>query len=254
MGFYSTTLEPKTAPRKTPSCASKTASREFFSYPIKTDYKKSHNPLKTSQKNRLATPKTASGIPYWPSRDPIEERGGVNLYAFVGNDPVGRYDLLGLSPSRYSTISCTGKWSGIKLDKKLRDDYWLEGGSGTISWYGVGAVKICSYVDLTLKAKLTCSECCENESFDFNVSYGPVKVCLEIEVPWGAALSGAALAGAPIPGTRVLLAYNITAFGIRSLQRLKMLYETLIPARNRAVKMLEILKNDDTIGTMLCRS
>ncbi|MFU8849282.1 MAG: RHS repeat-associated core domain-containing protein [Opitutales bacterium] len=26
----------------------------------------------------------------WPSRDPIEERGGLNLYAFVGNDPVNR--------------------------------------------------------------------------------------------------------------------------------------------------------------------
>jgi RHS repeat-associated protein len=32
----------------------------------------------------------------WPSRDPIEERGGVNLYGFVGNDGVGRMDLLGL--------------------------------------------------------------------------------------------------------------------------------------------------------------
>jgi hypothetical protein len=96
MGFYSTTLEPKTAPRKTPSCASKTASREFFSYPIKTDYKKSHNPLKTSQKNRLATPKTASGIPYWPSRDPIEEIGGVNLYGYCINDPFNWWDYLGL--------------------------------------------------------------------------------------------------------------------------------------------------------------
>jgi len=32
----------------------------------------------------------------WISRDPIGERGGVNLYGFVGNDGVGRYDLLGL--------------------------------------------------------------------------------------------------------------------------------------------------------------
>jgi RHS repeat-associated protein len=33
----------------------------------------------------------------WPSRDPIEERGGVNLYTFVGNEPVGRWDKLGLN-------------------------------------------------------------------------------------------------------------------------------------------------------------
>jgi len=30
------------------------------------------------------------------SRDPIEERGGLNLYGFVGNDPVNRWDALGL--------------------------------------------------------------------------------------------------------------------------------------------------------------
>ena len=33
----------------------------------------------------------------WLSRDPIEERGGVNLYGMVGNDPVNRWDYLGLA-------------------------------------------------------------------------------------------------------------------------------------------------------------
>lgn len=32
----------------------------------------------------------------WPSRDPIGERGGLNLYGFVGNDGVGRMDYLGM--------------------------------------------------------------------------------------------------------------------------------------------------------------
>jgi RHS repeat-associated protein len=32
----------------------------------------------------------------WPSRDPIGERGGLNLYGFVGNDPIRRNDPLGL--------------------------------------------------------------------------------------------------------------------------------------------------------------
>jgi hypothetical protein len=35
------------------------------------------------------------GIPQWPSRDPIEEVGGVNLYGFVGNDGVNWWDYLG---------------------------------------------------------------------------------------------------------------------------------------------------------------
>ena len=39
--------------------------------------------------------KSASGIPYWPSRDPIGENGGVNLYGFVGNDGIDSYDVLG---------------------------------------------------------------------------------------------------------------------------------------------------------------
>ncbi len=33
----------------------------------------------------------------WPSRDSIEERGGVNLYGFVGNDGVNAWDLLGMA-------------------------------------------------------------------------------------------------------------------------------------------------------------
>jgi RHS repeat-associated protein len=32
----------------------------------------------------------------WPSRDPIGERGGLNLYGFVGNDGMNKWDLLGL--------------------------------------------------------------------------------------------------------------------------------------------------------------
>jgi hypothetical protein len=32
----------------------------------------------------------------WPSRDSIQERGGVNLYGFVGNNGVGEFDVLGL--------------------------------------------------------------------------------------------------------------------------------------------------------------
>jgi len=31
----------------------------------------------------------------WRSRDPIQEQGGVNLYGFVGNNPVSKWDYLG---------------------------------------------------------------------------------------------------------------------------------------------------------------
>jgi uncharacterized protein RhaS with RHS repeats len=45
----------------------------------------------------------------WPSRDPIGERGGINLYGMVGNDPVNRRDVLGLE----ETPCC---------DRKTRDE------------------------------------------------------------------------------------------------------------------------------------
>jgi bacterioferritin-associated ferredoxin len=35
----------------------------------------------------------------WPSRDPIEEEGGLNLYGFVGNDALNWVDMLGRVPT-----------------------------------------------------------------------------------------------------------------------------------------------------------
>ena len=37
----------------------------------------------------------------WPNRDPIEEAGGMNVYAFVYNDPVGYIDRTGLDVIRF---------------------------------------------------------------------------------------------------------------------------------------------------------
>jgi hypothetical protein len=41
---------------------------------------------------RYYDPKTGR----WPSRDPIEEEGGMNLYGFVRNDGLNIWDVLGL--------------------------------------------------------------------------------------------------------------------------------------------------------------
>ena len=41
----------------------------------------------------------------WLNRDPIGEQGGVNLYGMVGNDPVNRYDVLGLDGSATSVVN-----------------------------------------------------------------------------------------------------------------------------------------------------
>jgi hypothetical protein len=39
----------------------------------------------------------------WPSRDPIEEEGGVNLYGFVRNDGSNSWDVLGMSCGTHLT-------------------------------------------------------------------------------------------------------------------------------------------------------
>lgn len=36
------------------------------------------------------------GLGRWVNRDPIEEEGGLHLYVFVDNHPIGMIDILGL--------------------------------------------------------------------------------------------------------------------------------------------------------------
>lgn len=83
----------------------------------------SHNPLMSSGLDEMESlSNSASLVDYgyrwydpvtgrWPSRDPIGERGGVNLYGFLGNDGVNRWDILGLADDEFnlqsSTRSCT---------------------------------------------------------------------------------------------------------------------------------------------------
>jgi uncharacterized protein RhaS with RHS repeats len=56
----------------------------------------------------------------WPSRDPIEEEGGINLYEFVGNDVVAKWDTLGL----WTDVKREGKeWAEVCAEE---GDLWGE--------------------------------------------------------------------------------------------------------------------------------
>jgi len=59
----------------------------------------------------------------WLNRDPIGEAGGINLYGFVVNDPLNRFDPFGLSYFAYRPLDSTvGKLIGVtggKLDDNL---------------------------------------------------------------------------------------------------------------------------------------
>jgi RHS repeat-associated protein len=71
----------------------------------------------------------------WPSRDPIEEKGGVNLYGFVNNGVVGQWDLLGLceedevkiTKSEVETMSMSASEDSSKRQKKVAEGFlaWL---------------------------------------------------------------------------------------------------------------------------------
>ena len=46
----------------------------------------------------------------WLNRDPIEEEGGMNVYGFCGNDPIGQIDLLGMEVrSALAPTKCSEK-------------------------------------------------------------------------------------------------------------------------------------------------
>jgi RHS repeat-associated protein len=52
----------------------------------------------------------------WLSTDPIAERGGINLYGMVRNDPVNRVDRLGLIEYNFDEYACT---LNVKVKWKL---------------------------------------------------------------------------------------------------------------------------------------
>ena len=72
----------------------------------------------------------------WLTRDPIEERGGLNLYAFCGNDAVGRFDQAHFEVRKLSgapdiiPYSCFGAIIGwgpaLALDLGLADKWNIE--------------------------------------------------------------------------------------------------------------------------------
>ena len=75
----------------------------------------------------------------WLTRDPIEEKGGLNLYGFCGNDAVGRFDRLGQAHFEVRKLSgapgiipysCFGAiigWgSALALDLGLADKWNIE--------------------------------------------------------------------------------------------------------------------------------
>jgi uncharacterized protein RhaS with RHS repeats len=64
------------------------------------------------------------------NQDPIEEAGGINLYAFCGNDGVNRWDMLGNSAMGDSFIETGSPFSGSVDGTYPRLTFTASDGSG----------------------------------------------------------------------------------------------------------------------------
>ena len=68
----------------------------FFGNPSGRTLGRRHLPHRTAPGYRGSRYKTASGRPKWLNADPAGLAGGLNLYAYVGNDPIAFVDPSGL--------------------------------------------------------------------------------------------------------------------------------------------------------------
>ena len=111
--------------------------------------------------SRACAYKTASGRHEWPSRDPIGERGGINVTSFAGNDLVNSVDLAGLlikckCPEDYFKHNgLTGKYKQDSHDPTLYsadNEHPFRGlGIGEIIWNMLQTSRIFTARDLDAK-------------------------------------------------------------------------------------------------------
>ena len=100
MGFYATSPAPK-------KCDLTAENRVWGFFGEVEELHRENRPqsLQPRQGNPSSLTKITSGRLYWPSRDPIGERGGLNLYGFVNNNGINRWDFLGLSSPKPATAA-----------------------------------------------------------------------------------------------------------------------------------------------------
>ena len=120
----------------------------------------------------------------WPSRDPIEERGGVNLYGFINNSPVAHIDVLGRD--FFGDNDANGTWDGfdwwqrgtdhnVKVVADVLEAPNVEGGVGASVGAGAGAGLVLGpTVDVSVSSSATtkCRICVTISIYLGPVTYG----------------------------------------------------------------------------------
>ena len=98
---------------------------DFFEDGVKRAWKIDPQVVETYLETTTPKTTTALGVPHWPSRDPIGELGGLNLYGFVGNDGVNRWDFFCLEGANPFGLFYPGHDSDFPL---LDDPFNLRNG------------------------------------------------------------------------------------------------------------------------------
>jgi RHS repeat-associated protein len=70
----------------------------------------------------------------WPNRDPMQEKGGINLYAFVNNSSISHVDPKGHSP--LSIIAALGPCAAKLIDSAFKDMLTVDSGCAAAAAYG----------------------------------------------------------------------------------------------------------------------
>jgi RHS repeat-associated protein len=95
----------------------------------------------------------------WLTRDPVEENGGLNLYGFVGNSGVGKWDVLGQSilPYEIDTNSIpldVGQVASTSLaETDVRN--WEYSGITSLTWAAYFSIGSNEVLELKGRLKIT---------------------------------------------------------------------------------------------------